>query len=294
MKNAKDDKRFLVTENSQVDLNQYKTYIDLQMSEKDLENEMQDNIQKIGNMQEMLYAQGKQSVLIVFQAMDAAGKDSTIAHVTTGINPAGVIVSSFKQPSKEELAHDFLWRCYKNMPPRGYIGIFNRSHYEEVLVCKVHPQYILGQNIPGIQSLEDIDKNFWENRYQSIRNMENHLAQNGTKIIKFFLNVSKEEQKQRFLSRIAEPEKNWKFSYGDVQERQHWDNYMQAYTQLLSKTSTVNAPWYIIPADDKPSMRYIVSEIIKENLKELNLEYPIVSDKQLQEMEQGKKDLSAK
>ena len=207
MKNLKKDPRFLVEPNKSVQLMEYPNSLDLDLSSEELKEELENNVKKKSKLQEKLYASGKHSVLIVFQAMDAAGKDSTIEHITSGINPQGVRVTSFKQPSKEELAHDYLWRCYKALPKKGMIGIFNRSHYEEVLVTRVHPEYIIGQNLPNVNEVKDIDDSFWESRFESIRNFETHLAKNGTTIIKFFLNVSLEEQKRRFLSRINEPEK---------------------------------------------------------------------------------------
>ena len=293
MKNLKKDPRFLVEPNKSVQLMEYPNSLDLDLSSEELKEELENNVKKKSKLQEKLYASGKHSVLIVFQAMDAAGKDSTIEHITSGINPQGVRVTSFKQPSKEELAHDYLWRCYKALPKKGMIGIFNRSHYEEVLVTRVHPEYIIGQNLPNVNEVKDIDDSFWESRFESIRNFETHLAKNGTTIIKFFLNVSLEEQKRRFLSRINEPEKNWKFSYGDVKERKLWDSYMKAYESLLSNTSTNEAPWYIIPADDKPTMRLLVSEVIKETLNGLDLEFPELNEDDRSDLLKGKSELSA-
>ncbi len=222
----------------------------------------------------MLYARDRYAVLITFQAMDAAGKDSTIRAVLRGINPSGCQVFSFKQPSPEELDHDFLWRTTRCLPERGRIGVFNRSYYEEVLVVRVHPEYLQYQKLPYKPDLRQI----WRDRYESIVEHEKHLARNGTIIMKFWLNVSKDEQRARFLSRIREPKKNWKFSEGDVQERQHWEDYMQAYDEALAATSRPWAPWYAIPADDKPYMRLTVAEIITENLKRLNLQYPKVEE----------------
>lgn len=238
---------------------------------------------EVNQLQEKLYASGTYSILIIFQAMDAAGKDSAIEHVMSGLNPQGCQVFSFKVPTSEEYEHDFLWRHYKALPERGRIGIHNRSHYENVLVCKVHPEYILSENIPGYADLKKVNKDFWKQRYQSIRNFEEHLTANGTVILKFFLNVSKEEQKQRFLERIEDPTKNWKFSSGDIKERALWDNYMKAYEDAINETSTTDSPWHIIPADKKWFARLAISEIIEDKLKSLNLKFPVLDD-----IEQGK------
>ncbi len=231
-------------------------------------------IDAITDLQRILYAHDKYAVLLIFQAMDAAGKDSTIRAVMSGINPAGCQVFAFKQPSPEELDHDFLWRTSKCLPERGRIGIFNRSYYEEVLVVRVHPEYLKGQKLPGGIK----PKNIWQQRYESISDHEKHLARNGTVILKFWLNVSREEQRQRFLSRIDEPEKNWKFSDADVQERKFWKAYMAAYQDAINATSREWAPWYAIPADDKPFMRLCVAQIIVKTLKGLELKYPGVGD----------------
>jgi PPK2 family polyphosphate:nucleotide phosphotransferase len=225
---------------------------------------------KLYKLQRCLYAHNRHAVLLVFQAMDAAGKDSTIRHVMRGVNPAGCQVFAFKQPSKEELEHDFLWRSAMRLPERGRIGIFNRSYYEETLVVRVHPEYLSSQNLPG-----DLDlKTIWHERFQSIREHESHLASNGTKIIKFWLNVSKEEQKQRFLQRIDNPAKNWKFSKTDVKERGHWNDYMSAYQEMLNETSRPNAPWFAIPADNKPYARLMVANTIVEAIESLDCKYP--------------------
>lgn len=245
---------------------------------------------RIDDDQRMLYAQDKHAVLLVFQAMDAAGKDSTIRAVTRGINPAGCQVFSFKQPSKEELDHDYLWRTAKRMPERGRIGVFNRSYYEEVLVVRVHPEYLPYQRLPNMASEAEL----WPQRYESIRHHEQHLANNGTVILKFWLNVSKEEQKQRFLARIDTPEKNWKFSSSDIEERQHWDAYMAAYQDALNETSRPWAPWYAIPADDKRVMRIKVAEIIAETLESLDLKYPTLSERKTAELRQIREDLTSK
>ncbi|WP_113661551.1 polyphosphate kinase 2 family protein [Pedobacter nanyangensis] len=230
--------------------------------------------QELAKYQEVLYAADSRAVLVIFQAMDAAGKDGAIAHVMSGLNPQGCQVYSFKTPNAEEYDHDFLWRHYKALPERGRIGIHNRSHYENVLVCKVHPEYVLAERLPKYDTVAKIDKDFWKNRYQSIRNFEKHLTDNGTVILKFFLHVSKDEQKKRFLDRIEDPAKNWKFSSGDLKERALWDKYMEAYEEALNETSTDEAPWYVIPADKKWYTRLAVSQIIAEKLESLNLQYP--------------------
>ncbi len=243
---------------------------------KKCKQRLENCIDEISDLQRMLYAQDRYAILLIFQAMDAAGKDGTIRAVMSGINPAGCQVFSFKQPSREELDHDFLWRTAKRLPERGRIGIFNRSYYEEVLVVKVHPEYLKAQKLPV-----DVDlKKIWQQRYASIHDHEKHLAHNGTVILKFWLNVSLEEQRRRFLARIDEPSKNWKFSAGDVNERQLWQDYMSAYETAINATSRSYAPWYAIPADDKPFMRLSVADIIIQNLKTLKLSYPAVDAKE--------------
>lgn len=281
--------KFLIREGSTVDLDKHPTdftgdYTDKDEAEKDLEK----NVEKLRKLQDVLYAQDKYSLLIIFQAMDAAGKDGAIEHVMSGVNPQGCHVVSFKQPSDEELSHDFLWRCAKNLPERGRIGIFNRSHYEEVLVVRVHPQILQGQHLP-----DDIknDKNIWQKRFEQMRNFESNLAANGTRIVKFFLNVSKKEQKKRFLDRIAETDKNWKFSMGDVKERSFWDDYMNAYTEAIQNTSTDSAPWYIIPSDKKWFTRLAVSEVIVQELESMELAYPVVTEEHMAELAEAKKML---
>jgi PPK2 family polyphosphate:nucleotide phosphotransferase len=236
-------------------------------------------VKRMRELQRKLYADNRYAVLLVFQAMDAAGKDGTIRAVMSGVNPAGCQVFSFKQPSAEELDHDFLWRVYRRLPERGRIGIFNRSHYEEMLIVRVHPELLDYQRLPAL----DLDT-VWDDRLRSIRDVERHLAENGMVILKFWLNVSNEEQKRRFLDRIDEPEANWKFSKGDVEEREYWDDYMNAYQQALNATSRGYAPWYAIPADDKPFMRRTVAEIIADTLERLPIAYPEVSSESRQEM----------
>lgn len=248
-------------------------------------------IEHLSDMQEKLYASGNHSVLIVFQAMDAAGKDGAIKHVMTGLNPQGVKVTSFKVPSKLELSHDFLWRHYLALPAKGEIGIFNRSHYENVLVTRVHPEYVLAEGIPGIKSLKDINQKFWDKRFEDIRNFENHLAKNGTIVLKFFLHVSKKEQKKRFLERIETASKNWKFSTADLKEREFWKDYRSAYEDMLGQTSTKDNPWYVIPADDKWFSRLSIAGIIYKELEKLQLSFPKITEAQLLELEKAKAQL---
>jgi len=240
-----------------------------------------EGIDKLSKLQEILYAQDCWSVLAVFQAMDAAGKDGAIKHVMSGVNPQGCQVHAFRQPSHEELDHDFLWRIAKALPERGRIGIFNRSHYEEVLVARVHPEILGGQHLPKAV----LGKNIWEERYRSIRHFESHLARNGTLILKFFLHVSKEEQRKRFLARLDEPAKRWKFEMGDVAERKLWDKYMHAYEDAIRHTSREKARWYVVPADNKWFARLVIAEAMVEAIEGLKLEFPKVQGKALKELE---------
>ena len=256
--------------------------------EDELEEKLEKEVEKIAKLQRVLYASDRHAVLLVFQAMDAAGKDSTIRAVTSGVNPAGFQVHSFKAPSSNELDQDFLWRSARRLPQRGRIGIFNRSYYEEVLVVRVHPEYLGGQRLPETPPLKDL----WKERFESIADHEKHLARNGTVVLKFFLNVSREEQCARFLSRIDEPKKNWKFNPGDVKERARWDDYMEAYADALEATSKPWAPWYAIPADSKPYMRYIVARTLRKTLENLALEYPTVSDDERAQMLQLRDELA--
>ncbi|MBA4317135.1 MAG: hypothetical protein C0412_01930 [Flavobacterium sp.] len=244
-------------------------------------------VNALSAMQDILYAQDKWSLLIIFQAMDAAGKDGAIKHVMSGVNPQGCQVSSFKAPSSEELDHDFLWRCQKHLPERGRIGIFNRSYYEEVLVVRVHEAILKGQKLPE----KLVTKDIWEDRFQDIRNFEKYLNRNGTIVIKFFLNVSKDEQKERFIERVNDPDKNWKFSVGDVKERGYWNDYMHAYEELIKNTSTEKSPWYVIPADNKSYARIAIASAIIHALDEMELEYPTISDEKIAELQAVKKAL---
>ena len=256
--------------------------------DKGCKKRLKKEVKQIDELQRRLYADDSKSLLLIFQAMDAAGKDSTIRAVLRGVNPAGCQVSSFKQPSKEELDHDYLWRSVKRLPERGRIGVFNRSYYEEVLVVRVHPEYLGGQRLDLPEEMET----FWQARYRAIADHERHLAENGTVILKFWLNVSKEEQKRRFLSRLNEPEKHWKFSSGDLEERKLWDAYMEAYQQALSATSTPWAPWFAIPADNKPYMRWQVAKIIRKTLEAVDPRYPSVSPADLSHFQAMRDELN--
>jgi PPK2 family polyphosphate:nucleotide phosphotransferase len=254
---------------------------------------LQDGLKHLAEMQDKLYAHNQYSVLVVLQAMDAAGKDGVIKHVISGLNPIGVKVSSFKAPTSTELDHDYFWRHCLALPARGEIGIFNRSHYENVLVTRVHPEYVLKENLPDVASLDDITDEFWQKRYRQINCFEKNLAQNGTVIIKIFLHVSKDEQKKRFLDRIDDPEKNWKLSPDDAKERKFWDNYQRAYEEMLPATSTKCAPWFVVPADDKWFARLSIAAIITRQFEKLKLDYPIVSAAQHKALQEIKKELLA-
>jgi PPK2 family polyphosphate:nucleotide phosphotransferase len=245
-------------------------------------------VKRTSELQDVLYADDRHALLLIFQAMDAAGKDGAIKHVMSGVNPQGCQVSSFKQPSTEELDHDFLWRTSLRLPERGRIGIFNRSYYEEVLVVRVHPEYLSAQRLPVDNAGSP---EFWEDRLRSIRDHEAHLERNGTHVVKFYLHVSKAEQRRRFLDRIDHPDKNWKFSGADVEERSHWDEYMRAYEQAMSATSTERSPWYVIPADDKRNARLLISQVINETLAGLNLQYPRLDRARVAELKAARRRL---
>jgi PPK2 family polyphosphate:nucleotide phosphotransferase len=283
--------RFRVKPGSPLDLGDHPAGFTGELSDKrQAKDLLAENIERLSRLQDTLYAQDIYSLLVVFQAMDAAGKDSVIEHVMSGINPQGCHVVSFKAPSDEELDHDYLWRCQRALPERGKIGIFNRSHYEEVLVVRVHPEILAAQHLPeSVKTSPDI----WNDRYRQIRDWERTLVENGTHIVKFFLNVSKDEQRQRFLDRIDEPDKNWKFSSRDVKERALWDEYMHAYTDAISATSTDIAPWYIIPADRKWFTRVAVSEVLVQKLESMSLEYPKLSAAGQADLEEAKKMLES-
>lgn len=267
-----------IKEGKKISLRKYDTeYSPEGISKVQSEVLLQESTSKLSLLQDKLYAYNKYSILIVFQAMDAAGKDGAVRHVMSGLNPQGVKVTSFKVPSSTELDHDYFWRHYKELPGRGEIGIFNRSHYENVLVTRVHPEYVLSENLPEVRTVKDIDADFWNSRYKQINRFEKNITENGTIVLKFFLHLSKNEQKKRFIERIENPKKNWKFSTADLKERAHWDEYQTAYEEMLGKTSTDEAPWFVIPADNKWSARLAISEIILQEFEKLHIHYPTVS-----------------
>ncbi|RSC93835.1 PPK2 family polyphosphate kinase [Tenacibaculum singaporense] len=247
---------------------------------------------KISDLQDTMYAEGKYSVLLCLQGMDTAGKDSLIREVFKDVNARGVVVHSFKVPTDLELKHDFLWRHYIALPAKGKIGVFNRTHYENVLVTRVHPEYVFAENIPKVNSLDDLNDEFYHGRMERINQFERHISENGTIILKFFLNVSKEEQKNRLLRRLNIPEKNWKFSAGDLEERKLWDKYQECYEDMLQRTSTDYAPWYVIPADDKPTARYIVAKTLEKELEKYNFKEPTLPKKVLDQIDEFKKELN--
>ncbi len=275
-------KNFCVQEGEQVDLKKWPTLVKPAYESKDNYKEhLEEHVKELSELQRLHYASNRYAVLLIFQAMDAAGKDGAIRHVMSGINPQGCQVFSFKHPSAAELEHDFLWRTTQSLPERGRIGIFNRSYYEEVLIVRVHPEILHSQGLPD----DVINENtIWKHRYRSIVDLERHLYRNGTRIIKFFLHLSEEEQRKRFLARIDEPEKNWKFSRADIEERKYWNQYMQAYEACLSATSTKTAPWYVVPADDKKNARLIISHIVLDTFKSLKMHYPKTDAKRREEL----------
>jgi len=282
-------KDLVVRPNKKIKLKDFDTkYKGKALNKQDAEQILEMSRKHLAEIQDELYAHNKYSVLIVFQAMDAAGKDGAVKHIMSGFNPLGVKVHSFKAPNSHELDHDYFWRHELALPARGEIAIHNRSHYENVLVTRVHPSYILGENIPGVDSLKKIDKGFWESRYKQIRRFEKNLTDNGTIILKFFLNVSKKEQKKRFLERIEDPTKNWKFSLSDLKERAYWDQYQEAYQDAISATSTETAPWFVIPADDKWYARLAIASVIYHQFNKLELGYPVVSEAQKAELQKAK------
>lgn len=260
-------------------------------SKKEGKKTLKKDIKRTAILQDMLFAYSRHSILLIFQAMDAAGKDGTIKNVMSGVNPQGCQVFSFKTPSAEELDHDFLWRTTKRLPERGRIGIFNRSYYEEVLITMVHPEFLLKQNIPGIYNLDQIDESFWEKRYAHINNFEKQQSDSGTVILKFFLHLSKEEQKKRFLSRINKTKKNWKFTVSDIEERKKWDSYQDAFEKAINNTSTAHAPWHIIPADHKWFMRTAVCDILVNTLENMDLKYPEVGPAKKKDLEEARQML---
>jgi PPK2 family polyphosphate:nucleotide phosphotransferase len=280
-----DIEKLLVSPGQNVNLEDFDPKYTSKYKEEEAKDKLKKNKKKLAELQETFYAANTHSLLIVLQAMDAAGKDGAIKHVMSGVNPQGCTVYSFKKPSDQELEHDFFWRHYQCLPERGQIVIFNRSHYENVLVTKVHPEFIMSENIPGISSVTDVTPEFWSDRYEQINNFEKTIFKNGTVILKFFLHVSKEEQKNRFLDRIKEEDKNWKYSSGDVKERKYWDQYQTAFADVISATSKEYAPWYIIPADNKWFTRIAISDIIIHQLKSLDLKVPELSSKEKEMLE---------
>jgi len=283
-----DIKNFTTSPNKVIKLKDFDpSFTDGFNNKEEAKEKLENDIQEMSRLQDILYANSQYGILMVIQAMDAAGKDGIIKHVMSGINPQGCEVYSFKSPSTEELKHDYMWRCMQRIPEKGRIGIFNRSYYEEVLVVRVHPEILNNQNLPAFKNNDE----FWENRFEDINNIENYLFRNGIIVLKFFLHVSKEEQRSRFLDRINNEEKNWKFSVADAKERKYWDDYQLAYEIMLNKTNTEHAPWYIIPADKKWFTRAAVSEIIVRNLRKLNLEYPKISKEKREELLSIKKML---
>ena len=278
--NSKD---FRVKEGDEVNLKEWPTVMKPAYKSKEHYKELlTEHVAQLSSQQQLLYASNRYAVLLIFQAMDAAGKDGAIRHVMSGVNPQGCQVYSFKHPSAAELEHDFLWRTTRDLPERGQIGIFNRSYYEEVLIARVHPEILRSEGIPDTPR---DDKKLWHNRYRSITNLERHLHENGTRIVKFFLHLSKDEQRKRFLERIDEPEKNWKFSIADIEERKFWKLYMKAYEQCLSATSTSDATWYVVPADDKENARLIVSQIILDTFEGLKMNFPKTDSKRRRELQ---------
>ncbi len=275
MKDLLHDPRFTITKPGTFRLKEHPCELPGNWDKKELKKQLEEDKERISELQDVLYAAGGHAVLLIFQAMDAAGKDSAIRHVMSGVNPQGVRVWSFKAPSTLERSHDFLWRHYQAVPERGHIGIHNRSHYEEVLVTRVHPGFILtGQNIPTVHTVKDLDEAFWEKRYAAIRAWEEQLADSGTVIMKFFLNMSRKEQKKRFLERIEDASKNWKFNANDVKERAHWDGYMKAYEQAIGATAAAHAPWFVVPADEQWETRAVVGRLVREQLEALKLQRP--------------------
>ncbi len=287
--NLADIEKFKVSDGENFNLSDFPCDIKKKDIDKEVgELQIQKDTAELAALQDVLFAENRHAVLIVIQAMDAAGKDGTIKHIMSGVNPAGVKVTSFKSPTPEELDHDYFWRHYLALPGKGEIGIFNRSYYENVLITKVHPEFILNEKHSDINSLNDINKSFWQDRYKQICRFEKNLIENDTVILKFFLHVSKKEQKKRFLDRIEDQKKNWKFSLTDLNERTYWNDYQKAYEDAIKNTSTKNAPWFVIPADDKWFMRYLVSNIICNELKKLDLKYPVISDNGKVELSKAK------
>jgi PPK2 family polyphosphate:nucleotide phosphotransferase len=288
MKSASKD--FRVGQGDKVDLKKWPTIVaPVYRSKKHYQELLSEHVARLSALQQLLYASNAYAILLIFQAMDAAGKDGAIRHVMSGVNPQGCQVFSFRHPSPAELQHDFLWRTTRDLPERGRIGIFNRSYYEEVLIVRVHPELLRGEGIPDVPIGE---KTVWRDRYRSMVNLERHLHENGTRIVKFFLHLSKEEQRKRFLQRIDDPEKNWKISPADIEERKYWTDYRKAYEECLGATSTRDAPWYVVPADDKENARLIVSRIVLDTLEALKMTYPETSAERREELLSIRKQLA--
>jgi PPK2 family polyphosphate:nucleotide phosphotransferase len=281
---------FLASEGKRVRLDAWPTRVDpIYESEDDYRSMLAKHVARLGDLQELLYASNRYALLVVFQGMDTSGKDGAIEHVMTGVNPQGCTVTSFKHPSATELSHDFLWRAVRELPERGHIGIFNRSYYEEVLIVRVHPELLAAESLPE----DTLDPHsIWEKRFRSIRALERHLHANGTRIVKFFLHLSKEEQRKRFLARLDDPEKNWKFNDADVHERNYWGEYMKAYEAALSETSTKQAPWFVVPADDKQNARLIIARTIIDTLRDMPIGYPKTDAKRRKELQEFRRMLS--
>lgn len=287
-----DMKSFEVTPGESISLKEFNTDMKAKpVSKPEADALLEDGKVHLASMQEKLYAHNRYGVLIIFQAMDAAGKDSAVKHVMSGFNPLGVKVYSFKAPNSSELDHDYFWRHYLALPARGEIAIHNRSHYENVLVTRVHPEYILNEHLPGIHTVEDINEKFWKKRFNQINRFEKNLSENGTIILKFFLHVSKKEQKKRFLERIDDPAKNWKFSSADLKERGFWGDYQRAYEEAISATAQTYAPWFIVPADDKWYTRFVIANILYKKLEELDISFPVLGEKQRAALQQAKEAL---
>ena len=287
-----DSREFRVREGAEVNLRKWPTNVEPVYESKDQYHKLLgEHVARLSAQQQLLYASNRYAVLLIFQAMDAAGKDGAIQHVMSGVNPQGCQVFSYKHPSPAELQHDFLWRTIRDLPERGRIGIFNRSYYEEVLIARVHPEILRSEGLPDASLEED---KVWHDRYRSITNLERHLSGNGTRIVKFFLHLSKGEQRKRFLERIDAPEKNWKFSLADIEERKFWNDYMKAYAECLSATSTRESPWYVVPADDKENARLIVSRIVLDTLEGLKMSYPKADARRQQELQAIRKQLAAR
>ncbi|MDW8852507.1 polyphosphate kinase 2 family protein [Flavobacterium sp. MMLR14_040] len=288
-----DPNDFKVTD--KIKLSKIPTLLDIEADDEEKEEKMDKVRDKLSDLQDIMYSYNKYSVLICLQGMDTSGKDSLIREVFKEFNPRGVVVHSFKTPNSTELEHDYLWRHYIALPEKGKFAIFNRTHYENVLVTRVHPEYILAENLPGINSVDDITPKFWKKRIEQINNFESHIVENGTIVMKFFLHLSKEEQRERLLRRLEEGKHNWKFSPGDLKEREHWEEYQQYYEEAINRTSTEHAPWYVVPADDKEMARYIVAKIIWEEMKKYtDIKEPELDDKIKANFEMYKKELSGK